>query len=208
MLGSWFVASLEDGRRSRVTQTWEDSTSWKEANGRIYLTGHLDSLIEYISLSILDPSSLHDDIHPAPVSAPAPKKGKFVLPTETLDEEDAVDHERLARYRVGGLVGLTRIVQNCHSTPALLELLRNPILWSALSPEPAEDAPNIGVEQPAIRKSAYVLLDAFIEAYPEEMTASGKQLSVAVHGSCWFEKDATVWQQAGQALVKFLSSEF
>jgi hypothetical protein len=196
------VAALEDGRRPGVTKGWEDSTSW-EADGRINLTEHLGTLIDYLSLAILDPASLHDDIHPAPVSsAPKPKLTKFVMPTEDAPEEDTTENERLSRYRVGGLVGLARIVQR--KAPEVLTLLRDPLLWSALSPDSG-----VGFEQPAIRKSAYGLLDAIVDAFPEEV-GRPKMLSIlskSVLGSCWIERDASVWQQAGQAVVKFLSSE-
>lgn len=205
-----------------MTKGWEDSTSWEAAEGQINLTENLGSLVEYLSLAILDPATLHEDIHPAPVSsAPTPVKSgktKFVMPTQTAEpteEEDTSEHERLSPYRIGGLVGLSKIVQvnskqGAKPSPELLSLLRHPLLWSALSSEPVEDSANIGVDQPGIRKSAYALLDTFIEAYPDIVgeTETKTLLAGAVHSSCWFEKDASVWQQAGQAVVKFLTSKF
>lgn len=184
----------------------------------------MGSLVEYLSLGILDPASLHDDIHPAPVSnavAPAVKKGgkaKFVLPAETapaVPEEDTSSSERLARYRIGGLVGLSRVAQdiaknNIPLPEELVALLRHSDVWSSLSSEPVDEAANLGLEQPAIRKAAYTLLDTLIDTYPEEVGREEtlKLLSVAVLASCWSEKDSSVWQQGGQAIVKFLSSAY
>lgn len=91
VLGSWMIAALEEGRRAGGLglRGWESSILWKapdeEVGGdtvvRIDLQEHLPTLIEYLTLSTLNPTILHEDIHPIPVaatpvsSAPLAKKG-------------------------------------------------------------------------------------------------------------------------------------
>ncbi|RSH88769.1 hypothetical protein EHS25_002997 [Saitozyma podzolica] len=222
VIGSWMVAALEEGRRAGGTglRSWEDSVAWTEQPDRIDLVPQLSSLAEYLSLSILDPPSLHDDIHPAPVSsAPIPQKAvkgakgrptPAPTPPPVLAEEESVLEERWARYRVGGLTGLAWLVQQLSKNGVvlpqeLLELLRHPILWSAVSSVPSDDS--IGAQQPTVRKAAYALLDALVDSFPDEVAKSEmlELLSTAVLDCVWLEKEAAVWQQAGAAVVKFLS---
>lgn len=232
VLGSWLVAVLEDGRRSGASKTWDESVTWSASesgsSSRIQLRDHLSAIAEYLSLAILDPASLHDDIHPAPVSStpaastPTMRKGGKLktptyvdLPAETPSGDDTAVAERLARYRIGGLVALARIIQDLSDNqiapiPAILDLIRHPVLWSALEPEAQEDSANIGLNQPAIRKAAYGLLEVLIETSPDEVGSPEmlELLSQAVLGSCWLEKDSSVWQTAGSAIAKFLSSAY
>ncbi|WVR07509.1 hypothetical protein IAU60_004551 [Kwoniella sp. DSM 27419] len=245
ILGSWLVAALEEGRRagSAGIKSWEASTTWnpREAestesqSSKIDLSQHLGDLIEYLTLSILDPSTLHDNIHPAPVSnAPAvpslvPKKGQqkagkgkaappapvrqIATPTPAPEDEELLE-ERLSRYRVGGLVGLTWLVQQISSAGIappedLLKLLRNPGLWLALSPEPVEASESpigLGTAHPPIRRAAYSLLAVLVDRYADQLadTETVRMLSDAVLGSCWSEKEAVVWETAGLAIVKFV----
>ncbi len=231
------VAALEEGKRSGGSglKFWEESSTWSESsqdravNQRINMTARIPELAEYFSLSILDPSSLHDDIHPAPVaSAPAPTpapnrpgvKGAKARLTVTpavatpSAEEEELAEERWARYRVGGLVGLGWLLQQLKKampaslSPEIAGLLRNPILWTALS---SLDSPklNLGTSQPPVRRAAYALLGTLIETYPEEILKDGmlNLLSAAVLENCWLEKEATVWETAGPSVVRFLSSE-
>ncbi|WVQ82306.1 hypothetical protein IAT38_004434 [Cryptococcus sp. DSM 104549] len=247
VLGSWMVAALEEGRRAGGSglKGWDASTVWKpssdtrvelaDGDERIDLTQHLASLVEYLSLSILDPATLHDNIHPAPVSvapepyAPIPKKGankggKSKAPptpvsrqpaqTPAAEDEELVE-ERLARYRVGGLVGLTWLLQQLPKAGIstlpddLLSLLRNPALWVALSPEPVDNSESpggLGTALPPIRRAGYALLAILVESFEavigEEETL--KMVAHAVLGSCWSEKEAAVWETAGSAVARFL----
>lgn len=91
----------------------------------------------------------------------------------------------------------------------LLELIRRPTLWSALSSAKDGDSTSIGFEQPAVRRAAYNLLEVLIDAVPQEVArpATIGTLSEAVLGSCWSESDAGVWQFAGPTVVRFLASE-
>ncbi|WWC71538.1 uncharacterized protein I206_105496 [Kwoniella pini CBS 10737] len=253
ILGSWMVAALEEGRRAGGAglKSWDNSTFWTKSsdNGetsssdteRILLADHLGDLVEYLTLSILDPATLHDNIHPAPVSSapvapsPTPKKGQntkggkgkaaVVPPTmrqqasvaQPAEDEEVVE-ERLARYRVGGLVGLNYLLQQLSKSPTatlsddLVNLIRNPGLWLALSSEPNDDSedlpsPNgLGTAQPPIRRAAYSLLSTLVESHPDllEETETLKMLSDAVLGSCWSEKEGVVWETAGMAIAKFI----
>ncbi|WVF72830.1 hypothetical protein IAT40_007648 [Kwoniella sp. CBS 6097] len=255
ILGSWLVAALEEGRRAGGAgiKSWEASTSLKSfpsaeegeessssaaESGKIDLTQHLGDLVEYLTLSILDPSTLHDNIHPAPVSsapaaaspAPSAKKGQSkggkgksaptpapvsrqATPAQPSGDEELVE-ERLSRYRVGGLVGLTWLVQQVASSginppKELVGLIRNPGLWLALSPEPIEAAESpigLGTAHPPIRRAAYSLLAAVVEQYSEQLAEKDtlKMLGDAVLGSCWLEKEAVVWETAGLAVAKFI----
>jgi hypothetical protein len=218
------VAALEEGRRAGGSglRSWEDSVAWTEQPDRVDLIPQLSSLAEYLSLSILDPPSLHDDIHPAPVSsAPIPQKAvkgakgrptPAPTPPPVLVEDESVLEERWARYRVGGLTGLAWLVQQLSKNRVvlpqeLLALLRQPVLWSALSSVPSDDS--IGAQQPTVRKAAYALLDALVDSFPDEVAKPEmlELLSTAMLDCVWLEKEAAVWQQAGAAVVKFLSSE-
>ncbi|WVR00029.1 hypothetical protein IAU59_007171 [Kwoniella sp. CBS 9459] len=242
ILGSWLVAALEEGRRAGGAgiKSWEASTSLNpegetsdDTTGKIDLSQHLGDLVEHLTLSILDPSTLHDNIHPAPVSSststasssgPSAKKGQTakggkgkaapiptVPPAPPTEDEDLVE-ERLSRYRVGGFVGLTWLVQQVSSsgiTPPeeLVKLIRNPGLWLALSPEPVEaaDSPiGLGTAHPPIRRAAYSLLSTVVEQHSEQLKDSLEMLSDAVLGSCWLEKEAVVWETAGLAVAKFV----
>ncbi|ODO06737.1 hypothetical protein I350_04096 [Cryptococcus amylolentus CBS 6273] len=239
VLGSWMVAALEEGRRSggAAIKSWEASTTWKstgEEDERIDISQQLAALVEYLTLSTVDPVTLHDNIQSAPVfsesasQAPTPKKNpnkaaktktpapisrQVATPVQAEDEE--VVEERLVRYRVGGLVGLTSLLQSWTQLgslelPAdLISLLRNPGLWIALSPEIIDKAENpgaLGTAQPPIRRAAYSLLSVLITSFekiigePEVL----KMVSDAVLGGCWVEKEAAVWEAAGPAVAKFV----
>ncbi|KAK4688698.1 E3 ubiquitin-protein ligase listerin, partial [Tremellales sp. Uapishka_1] len=237
--GSWLVAALEEGKRSGGSglKVWEASTSFRPADSKpssneetLDLLPHLSSLIEYLSLSILDPQTLHSDIHPAPVSlatnnnSPIPSarvqaKATKIRPssvapstgtsTPAFDGEE-VEEERWARYRVAGFVGLSwllsKLSQVGHGSlsPDLQALLLKSILWSALS---SESPDSLGYQQPPIRRAAYNLLGVLLDVYNDEVQKQEMQelLAVAVLDSCWTEKEATVWETAGPAVVRFLS---
>nr|XP_018261516.1 uncharacterized protein I303_05954 [Kwoniella dejecticola CBS 10117]OBR83674.1 hypothetical protein I303_05954 [Kwoniella dejecticola CBS 10117] len=250
ILGSWMVAALEEGRRAGGAgmKSWESSVTWSKASEeaetsssgteRIVLSDHLGELVDYLTLSTLDPATLHDNIHPAPVSsapaAPSPTlkkgqnvkagKGKATAPPPLRQqastpappsEDDEVVEERLARYRVGGLVGLTYLIQQLSGLPDpklsedLVNLIRNPGLWLALSSEQSDDTEvptGSGVAQPPIRRAAYSLLATLIESYPDLLAEEEtlRMLSDGVLGSCWLEKEGVVWETAGMAVAKFL----
>ena len=236
------VAALEEGRRSAGSglKTWDDITTWSSADqdpstdGKIDLTTQLTNLSEYLTLSILDPASLHDDIHPAPVTVapllPSPNRSgarganlrtasAAGIPSQTFPstEDENLAEERWARYRVGGLIGLAWLLQQLDRTSmtvlpsGLRELLNDPVLWTALSPlsSPKEgEALGMGGSQPPVRRAAYSLLGVLIETHPAEV---GKEelldlLAVVVLGNCWLEQEAIVWETAGPVVVGFLSS--
>lgn len=249
VLGSWMIAALEEGRRAGGLglRGWESSILWKapdeEVGGdtvvRIDLQEHLPTLIEYLTLSTLNPTILHEDIHPIPVaatpvsSAPLAKKGankqgksktSSVPPSRQAatpvppPEDDEILEERMTRYRVGGLIGLSWLLQQLPqvgltSLPEdLVILLRHPALWLSLSSEPvnAVNSPgSLGTAQPPVRKAGYGLLDVLVNSY-ESIVAEPemlKMVSDAVLGSCWREKEAVVWESAGSAIAKFIRSE-
>lgn len=218
ILGSWLVAALEEGKRSGGSglKTWEDCTVWSESveessvAGRMNLTCQIVTLAEYLSLSILDPATLHHDIHPAPVaSVELSTKGARVraAPSDEIPEEaDEIIQERWARYRVGGLTGLAWVLpKQSTSAKEVSRLLQDPQLWTTLS----SVDPSLGLSQPPVRRAAYALLSVLINVYPEEVAREGtlELLSKAVLGNCWLEKEATVWETAGPAVVQFLSSK-
>ncbi|KAL7422810.1 hypothetical protein Q5752_002106 [Cryptotrichosporon argae] len=245
VLGSWMVAALEEGRRSggSAIKCWDsvvelsaptsdtgdtDELAGSQSAGagaKIDLGAHIADLTEYLSLSTLDPQTLHRDIHPAPISStpstPAWKagkggaKGRPAVPAVSTPgpEEDAeVAEERWARYRIGGLVGLSWLVRHLAvagyvSPPAeVLAVLQNPLLWSAVSamPTPINDTP-IG-SQPPIRRAAYALLATLIDVYPSQVADELLQtVAPAVLWSCWSEKESGVWETAGTAVVKLLT---
>ncbi|KAK8854764.1 hypothetical protein IAR55_003503 [Kwoniella newhampshirensis] len=247
ILGSWMVAALEEGRRagSSGIKSWEASTAWNSPTvgqtsstdaERIDLQSHLPDLVEYLTLSILDPVTLHDNIHPTPVFAqpvvpsPLPKKGAQgkggkpkAAPTPPSRQQAAIpaveddEHveERLARYRVGGLVGLTWLLQQLSkasvtSLPVdLVSLIRSPLLWTALSPnsgDQSDSQPSMGFAQPPIRRAGYTLLATILETYPEQIEEPDvlPMVSKAVLGACWLEKEAVVWETAGPSVARFL----
>ncbi|WVW85588.1 hypothetical protein I302_107626 [Kwoniella bestiolae CBS 10118] len=260
ILGSWMVAALEEGRRAGGAglKSWDNSVTWsspapKEGeegetsssdSEKIILSQHLGDLVEYLTLSILDPATLHDNIHPAPVSSvpptssPAPNKkgqntkgggkGKATpaptpkqqvsAPTPSAEDGEMAE-ERLARYRVGGLVGLNYLLQQLSRSSIkdlpqdLVNLIRNPGLWLALSPEiidnsdPDSDSPGgLGTSQPPIRRAAYSLLSTLVDSYPEQLEEKDtlRMLSDSVLGHCWLEKEGIVWETAGMAVAKFI----
>jgi len=211
----------------------DESTVWLESvdelateDGKINLTAQLPYLVEYLSLSVLDPPSLHDDIHPSPVSTAfqkaAPTKAKkkaFVAPTaapEVDTEDEQIAEERWTRYRIGGFVGLSWLLTqlSTHNIPLpeeLLPLLGNSYLWTALSPTIGEEGDEtLGGRQPVIRRAAYDLLSTLVNRYPAEVKKKEMldMLSTAVLESCWIEREAAVWQTAGPAIAHFLGSEF
>ncbi|WRT68426.1 uncharacterized protein IL334_005402 [Kwoniella shivajii] len=198
VIGSWMVAALEEGKRAGGAglKSWDSSTTWTEEGG-IVLSQHLGDLVEYLTLSILDPATLHDNIHPAPVSSnpPVPNKGKPLVKEPAVEDKEVVE-ERLARYKVGGLTGLNWLIQQLPGVAPedLVDLIRNPELWSALSPDDA----------PPIRRAAYSLLATLVETCPELLEGTLKMLSHAVLGNCWLEKEGVVWETAGMAVAKFI----
>lgn len=249
VLGSWMVAALEEGRRAGGLglKGWESSIFWKvcddeidsDTHIRINLSEHLPTLIEYLTLSTLNPTILHEDIHPVPVaatpisSAPLNKKGankqgksktSSAPPSRQAatpvppPEDDEIFEERMTRYRVGGLIGLSWLLQQLPqvgltSLPEdLVTLLRHPALWLALSSEPVDAANlpgSLGTAQPPVRKAGYGLLDVLVNSYESIMAEPEmlKMVSDAVLSSCWREKEAVVWESAGSAIAKFIRSE-
>ena len=257
ILGSWLVAALEEGRRAggsgiRVfeetfylspSSSIEEETKQKR-DQQIDLEPLLSSLLEYLSLSILDPVTLHEDIHPPPVSintgssSPTPSARVMAkatkvrpssfeptsIPGTPATEDEEVEAERWARYRVAGIVGLTWLIQKISSSQMqlpleLLALLRNPVLWTSLSPVEnptildhfsTTSSMCLGYQQPPIRRVAYTLLGVMIDSWASEIEKQDllELLSVAVLSSCWLEKEAIVWDTAGPAVVKFLNSTF
>ncbi|EAL20617.1 hypothetical protein CNBE3250 [Cryptococcus deneoformans B-3501A] len=246
VLGSWMIAALEEGRRAGGLglRGWESSILWKasgeEVGGdtdiRIDLKEHLSTLIEYLTLSTLNPSILHEDIHPIPVAAtpvssiPLGKKGtnkqgksktSSAPPSRQTEtpvpppEDHEILEERMTRYRVGGLIGLSWLLQQLPqvgltSLPEdLVTLLRHPALWLSLSSEQVDtvNSPgSLGTAQPPVRKAGYGLLDVLVNSY-ESIVAEPemlKMVSNAVLSSCWREKEAVVWESAGSAIAKFI----
>ena len=238
VLGSWLVAGLEEGRRGGGAglRSWDDSTIFlkegEEANGRIDLGPHLTTLVEYLSLSILDPPSLHDDIHPAPVSsapvAPPPQKGGKgpkgkqaytagpSAPVEPTTEELEMTGEKWARYRVGGLTGLAWLLQQLKTSELsmpveLSQLIHVPALWSSLSSLSTEDdSSDFGHQHPTVRRAAYSVLGVLVDSYPEEIAKPEllQILASEMLDTIWLEKETTVWETAGNTVIKVLSSQF
>ena len=231
ILGAWLVTSLNEGR-GMDSKKRDESTIWLESadelateDGRINLTAQLPYLVEYLSLSVLDPPSLHDDIHPSPVqtafqkAAPTKTKKKtFVAPTAAPEpdaEDEQIAEERWVRYRLGGFVGLSWLLtqlptHNIALPEELLALLGNSYLWTSLSSTIGEEGDEgLGARQPVIRRAAYDLLSTLVNRYPAEVKKKEmlEMLSVAVVESCWIEREATVWQTAGPAVAHFLGSE-
>lgn len=238
IIGSWMVAALEEGRRGgQPLKVWEETTCFGQPEGvdesqasRLDLTPHLPALAEYLSLSTLDPSILHRDIHPPPVhsafSQPqAPVKGgkgkqlakarasPVPTPTPPVEESEEVMEERIARYCVGGLVGLSWLVSKLpaagYSKPPeeLAALLNNPVLWSSLGTHVVDpDIVPIGT-QPPIRRAGYQLLAALMDAYPAEVERPEllQIISIALLANCWNEKEAVVWESAGTTVIRFLA---
>lgn len=233
ILGSWLVAALEEGRRAGGfgLRGWTESTAWLDhestssESGQINLTLQLSELVQYFELSTLDPPSLHDDIHPSPVQAAfqsskpqPPTKGKkktpgpppTVTPTPVSGEDEEVAEERWTRYRVGGLTGLSWLLQqlaerSLELPESLSKLLRNPHLWTVLS---LDEEDTLGGKQPVIRRAGYVLLENLVTNFSAEAEEIVETLAVAVLDNCWREKEATVWETAGSAIAKFLTSEY
>ncbi|GMK59535.1 hypothetical protein CspeluHIS016_0801410 [Cutaneotrichosporon spelunceum] len=238
IIGSWLVAALEEGRRAggKALAVWDSVVRFDplpvEENvptAQLDLVPHFPALAEYLSLSTLDPQTLHRDIHPAPVQVAfekerpttkgkkgaQPKSRASPAPTATppVEEDSEVAEERWARYRVGGLVGLGWMVSklpgaNFERPPEeFAALLANPVLWSALGMAVAvPDVTPIG-SQPPIRRAAYNLLSTFQDAYPAEVSRAEllEIISLSVLSNCWQEKQAVVWEAAGTALLKFLT---
>ena len=184
-----------------------------------------------MTLGCLDPPSLHDDIHPAPISctlAPtsAPQKGggkggknkataTFTKPVSVAEpslDEIELSNERWARYRVGGLIGLMWLFQNLQrlgkSLPEeLVTLVRTPALWSSLSSLPEDDGtPSFGSQFPAVRRAAYNTLGALLQTYPDEVNHILPILARELLEKCWSEKDAAVWEATGPTIIKVLKA--
>ncbi|RXK41130.1 hypothetical protein M231_01533 [Tremella mesenterica] len=232
VVGSWMVAALEEGRRAggAALRTWQSCISWtgEENNGRLDLSAYLQNLSEFLSQSILNPPSLHDDIHPVPIAStsgtfiPEPKgktaKGKIATRSPQLEVEESTEDtellaERWTRYRIGGLVGLAWLIQQLFALKSSLPsefntLLKKEDLWSSLASSSDLDSGLLGQGQPAVRRAAYTLLDTVVDFYPEVVADKDvlRVLSSMVLGHCWDESEATVWESAGPAVVKFLSS--
>ena len=197
----------------------------------INLAEQLPTIIDYLSLSILDPASLHDDIYPASVtvlvsSSPSAAKSKgakgamvqspFQLTSPKEDEKSSMDDrqtkEQHARYRIDGLAGLRYLLESLHEArhdmflpDELRKLVHNPLLWTALSPlASADDSQRLGAQQPGVRQGAWSVLAALVAFYDAEVTAALHMLAEAVLSSCWHEADAGVWQVAGATLGRFL----
>ena len=235
IIGSWLVAALEEGRRAGGVglRSWEESTAWlvegAESDGRLDLTPQLSTLAEYLSLAILDPPSLHDDIHPSPIaSTPAPPlpqktkgKGKQPYmppppaPVEPTVEETEHAEEKWARYRIGGLVGLSWLLSQLKKAERPLSeevsrLLHNSALWSCLSSLPSEEgSAAFGHNHPPVRRAAYTVLGVVVDAYPEEIAKEDilQTLAGEMLDAIWVEKEGTVWEAAGPAVAKILSRE-
>ena len=185
-LGSWLVSAMEERRRAGGASLtcWTEATSFGPQDGRLDLLPHLESLVEYLSGSINDPAALHDGIFPASAGM----------------ERAALEQEEEGWYRVGGLVGLTWLVEHLpRPNESILQLLAGD-LWSVLSPSEGSS----GHGQPTVRRAGYLLLNAVLMAYAD---VSEEYLPVEVLRFCWRETEATVWEIVGPVIVKLLRSE-
>lgn len=242
ILGSWLVAALEE-RRSGGLKVFEDlvglgpkPTPEGQETSHLDLVPFLPGLAEFLSLAILDPKTLHRDIHPAPVqnqfeSAKQAKeaaknqnqkgkgKGKpsrtATPATETPppEEDPQLAEERWTRYRVGGLAGLAWIITKLHAHDPPLKseevdaLLRNPVTWSSLGPaQVIPDVDPIGTA-PLIRRGGYTLLQSVLQSFKELDSELLGIIATSVLGNCWQETEAIVWEVAGSAVLRFLTSE-
>lgn len=239
VLGSWLVAALDE-RRAGGLQVFENLVSLGpkdaaegEETAHLDLAPHLPALAEFLTLAILDPKTLHRDIHPAPVqsqfeqakgaktqnqkgkSKGKPTKGAKPAPpsapTPPPEEDSQLAEERWTRYRVGGLAGLAWVLGKLHAAQIKSEeidaLLRNPVTWSALGPAhviPGVDP--IGTA-PLIRRAGYSLLQSVLQNVPELDAELLGVVAASVLGNCWNEGEAIVWEIAGPAVLKFLTSE-
>lgn len=242
ILGSWLIAALEE-RKAGGLKVFEDlvglgpkETPEGEETSHLDLVPHLSGLAEFLSLAILDPKTLHRDIHPAPVqnqfeSAKQAKeaaknqnqkgKGKGkpakpatpVISTPSPEEDPQIAEERWTRYRVGGLAGLAWVISKLYSNDPPLKseeidaLLRNPVTWSSLGPAHViSDVDPIGTA-PLIRRGGYTLLQSVLHNIPELDAELLDIIATSVLGNCWQENEAIVWEVAGSAVLRFLTSE-
>ncbi len=228
VLGAWLVSALEEGRRgagsigSEGLDLWREVADWSPSEqvaiDGIDMRSQLELLVEYLSLAILEPQQLHEEIHPPQVQAdasgastprkggkgPAPLPAFPSLPSkEVEDEHDAAQAEEIVLpYRSSGLAGLDYILQemplDMEIPESLANLLHKSEFWSLISPDGSTNSNG------PIRRGLYSILRTLIRR--REQWVGERIVPVAapiIMKSAWREADATVW--AGGVLGETLA---
>lgn len=212
------------GRFERFV-TWETVTDEPETeeggkDGKLPMVEQLGLLVEYLEMAIMNPHDLHDEVHPAPKAsvtepssgAATPKKGAkgsatpnnfpslASLGPSKVDEESAAEEEsqkveRVSRYNLSGVVGLTYVLGKLPGSvdwpERLSNLLASSGLWDMLRPTVPKHQV---VASPPVRRALYGLISILISRFPSIFEE--KLLPVvgpAVLTSAWRETDGSVW---------------
>ncbi len=241
VLGSWLVAALEDGRRgagsigSEGIAIWDQLADWTspaQSDARIDMLSQMELLVEYLSLAILSPRQLHDEIHPPQPQASAPgsgigtpKKGlqstAAVIPTfvragevgpDDVAEEDTRMDEVILRYRHAGISGLTYLIQSMPPSLDLPEsvqkLLHETEMWNLIRPPASSEVTSTLAPNAPIRRALYMLLRCLITKREAWTNAHLVDLiGPLLLQSAWLEEDGAVWSGGimGEALALFLT---
>jgi hypothetical protein len=211
--------------------SWEsvDGSAEQPETGKLQMLEQLGLLVEYMEMALLSPHDLHDEIHPAPKSVEptsgtaTPKKGAKGLPvapafapfgSTTKVDEDAVEEEsqkaeRVSRYNLSGVIGLTYILKKLPQTiewsERLLNLLNSAALWNMMRPVVPR---NETAASPPVRRAIYGLLSVLITKY--ETILGDKLITTvgpAVLRSVWRETDQSVWggTTVSETIIMFLT---
>ena len=205
--------------------TWDSEPDASEVaqedkEGKLAMVEQLGLLVEYLEMAILSPHDLHDEVHPAPKAsvtepssgAATPKKGNkgaatpMNFPTlaslgpSKVDEESAAEAEsqrieRVSRYNLSGVLGLTYVLGKLPSSIAWPErlntLLASSGLWDMMRPTVPKHQV---VACPPVRRALYgllsVLISRFAGVFEEQLLPV---VGSAVLTSVWRETDGSVW---------------
>lgn len=212
------------GRFERFV-SWEAEKESSESEpegteGKLPMIEQLGLLVEYMEMAILNPHDLHDEVHPAPKASgtepssgtATPKKGGKAAVTpmnfpslaalgpskvdeETAAEEELQRVERVSRYNLSGVLGLTYVLgklpESVEWPERLGGLLSSSGLWDMLRPAVPKHQV---VATPPVRRALYGLLSILISRFP---AIFGEKLlpvvGPAVLTSVWRESDGSVW---------------
>ncbi|KIY45151.1 hypothetical protein FISHEDRAFT_49914 [Fistulina hepatica ATCC 64428] len=197
VLGAWCMSTYDVDRVTALAarKSWSGVALEDEQSAAV---------LAFALRAVLDPDGLYAMLNPVPGGARSDE-----------DREHGEEaHDRMARFRVGGLGALlwilgtalvtfpyTRcsyrngIVDNV-STVSLDEALGKQALWTSLSGCRPTD---FGYEQPSVRRAAWGFLHAVIR-HGKASSAMGE----AILRSAWVDRDATVQNVMWQPLLTFL----
>ncbi|KAF8634833.1 hypothetical protein AX17_004084 [Amanita inopinata Kibby_2008] len=229
ILGTWCMAAHDVDKTvsTATSRTWKEVViveGGAQSQSQLLLNNEiLTSLVSFTQRSALDPLGIHAYLNPAAPVAPPPsvpkKPGGRTVPAAVrkdsdhgvrsrTDDVEENEQDRKARIRCGAMGAIKWVLDTSPNlSESMTPFFLNPAFWSALCPMescPFADTESFGYAEPAVRKSAWSLLQCILRLPKERVLPLIPVLSSAVLRSAWVETDTNVHAIMWQPLLTFL----